>query len=79
MLLESGFEPVNFLTEIFPWYVTYTLFGVWQSAGWNAIIYLAAIAGINPEYEAATVDGAGRLRKIWHITLPVLSQQLSYC
>ena len=39
--------------------------------GWNTIIYLAAITGINPElYEAAEVDGASRLRKIWHITLP---------
>ena len=73
-LIENlGFQPINFLTEKIPWYITYTLFGVWQSAGWNAIIYLAAIAGINPElYEAATVDGAGRLRKIWHITLPCI-------
>ena len=39
--------------------------------GWNTIIYLAAITGINPElYEAAEVDGAFRLRKIWHVTLP---------
>jgi putative aldouronate transport system permease protein len=39
--------------------------------GWNTIIYLAAITGINPElYEAAEVDGASRFRKIWHITLP---------
>ena len=44
---------------------------IWQSAGWGAIIYLAAIGGINPAiYEAARVDGAGRLRTIWHITLP---------
>ena len=43
----------------------------WQSFGWNSIVYLAAIAGINPElYEAAAVDGAGRFRKMWHITLP---------
>jgi putative aldouronate transport system permease protein len=39
--------------------------------GWGTIIYLAAITGINPEiYEAAEVDGAGRWRKIWHVTLP---------
>ena len=39
--------------------------------GWNTIIYLAAITGINPElYEAAEVDGASRLKKIWHVTLP---------
>jgi putative aldouronate transport system permease protein len=43
----------------------------WKNVGWNAIIYLAAIASIDPTlYEAAEVDGAGRWRKIWHITLP---------
>lgn len=42
-----------------------------EGNGWNAIIYLAAIAGIGPElYEAARVDGASRFRQIWHITLP---------
>ncbi|WP_445671613.1 ABC transporter permease [Paenibacillus sp. FSL K6-2859] len=47
--------------------------GIWQQIGWGSIIYLAALSGINPEqYEAATVDGAGRLRKLWNITLPGL-------
>ena len=45
--------------------------GVWQSFGWNSIVYLAALTGINPElYEAATLDGAGRLQKMWHVSLP---------
>lgn len=44
---------------------------VWKDVGWGAIIYLAAMVGINPElYDAAKVDGAGRLRAIWHVTLP---------
>lgn len=44
---------------------------LWKETGWNAIIYLAAIIGIDTSlYEAARVDGAGRLRMIWHITLP---------
>lgn len=44
---------------------------IWQGAGWGAIIYLAAIAGVDSTlYEAARVDGASRLRMIWHITLP---------
>src|SRR5690606_23391985 len=44
---------------------------VWKELGWNAIIYLAAIAGIDQEmYEAAIVDGAGRFKRIWYITLP---------
>ena len=47
--------------------------GTWKELGWAAIIYLAAIAGINTElYEAAEVDGAGRWRRMWHITLPHL-------
>jgi putative aldouronate transport system permease protein len=44
---------------------------IWKEVGWGTIIFLAALAGINPEqYEAATVDGASRWRKMWHITLP---------
>lgn len=44
---------------------------IWKEFGWNAIIYLAAISSIDPSlYEASRVDGAGRLRNIWHITLP---------
>lgn len=44
---------------------------IWKEAGWGSIIFLAAIAGVSSElYEAATVDGANRLRRIWHITLP---------
>ncbi|MFC6332671.1 ABC transporter permease [Paenibacillus septentrionalis] len=71
MLNKMGFASIPFLNEPAYWVVTYVLLGIWQSCGWNTIIYLAAIAGINPElYEASAVDGASRLRKIWHITLP---------
>ena len=53
------------------WRATYIVLGIWKECGWNTIIYLAALTGISPElYEAAEVDGASRLRKIWHITLP---------
>ena len=49
------------------------LWGTWKSIGWSAIVYIAAIAGIDPQlYEAATIDGAGRLGKIWHIVVPGL-------
>lgn len=45
--------------------------GIWQSTGWNAIIYIAALTGIDPQlYEAATIDGCGILRKMIHISLP---------
>lgn len=72
MVIKSlGGEPIPFLNDPAHWVGTYTVIGVWQNFGWGSIVYLAAIAGINPElYEAASVDGAGRFRKMWHITLP---------
>ena len=49
------------------------LWGVWKSLGWSAIIYIAAIAGIDQQlYEAAKIDGAGRFQRMWYITLPGL-------
>ncbi len=73
MLDRFGFDTIPFLNSPTHWIGTYILLGIWQSVGWNAIIYLAAITAINPElYEAASIDGAGRLRKIWHVTLPGL-------
>ncbi len=66
-----GFNTIPFLNEPVHWVWTYIFIGVWQSCGYNTIIYLAAITGINPElYEAASVDGASRLKKMWYITLP---------
>ncbi len=72
MALEAiGLEAVPFLNDSAHWVGTYIGLGVWQSFGWNSIVYLAAIAGINSElYEAASMDGAGRFQKMWHITLP---------
>lgn len=70
-LVKLGFKAIPFLNEPAYWVITYVFLGIWQSVGWNTIIYLAAIAGINPElYEAAAIDGAGRLRRMWHVTLP---------
>lgn len=66
-------EPVNWFanTKYFWWIVGFA--NVWKETGWNSIIYLAAITSINPDlYEAAAIDGAGRLKKMWHITLPAL-------
>lgn len=71
IIMHGGGEAIPFLNESSHWFRTYVGLGVWQSFGWGSIIYLAAIAGINTElYEAASVDGAGRFRKMWHITLP---------
>lgn len=71
LITRMGGDALPFLTDKLAWIGTYSLVGVWQSAGWGTILYLAAMTGIDKElYEAADVDGAGRLRKIWHITLP---------
>lgn len=71
VIKDLGGEAIPFLNDPAHWIGTYISFGVWQNFGWGSIVYLAAIAGINPElYEAASVDGAGRFRKMWHITLP---------
>lgn len=63
-------QPIQWLAEkkYFWWIVAFS--NLWKETGWNSIIYLAAITSINPDlYEAASIDGAGRLSKIWHITL----------
>ena len=66
-------EPVNFLASDKRVWITQVLIQQWKSVGWNAIIYFAAIAGVDQElYEAAMVDGAGKLRRIWYITVPHL-------
>lgn len=72
MIVTSlGHEAIPFLNESKHWVATYAGLGVWQNFGWGSIVYLASIAGISPElYEAASVDGAGRFKKMWHITLP---------
>ena len=71
VLNRLGFASVPFLNEVVHWVITYVVLGIWQSAGWYTIIYLSALTAINPElYEAASMDGAGRLKSMWHITVP---------
>jgi putative aldouronate transport system permease protein len=73
VLNRLGFDTIPFLNEPKHWVATYILLGVWQSVGWNSIIYLAALTGISPElYEAASIDGAGRFSKMRYVTLPGL-------
>ncbi|UKS28415.1 ABC transporter permease subunit [Paenibacillus sp. HWE-109] len=72
-----GFQPIFFMSDesIFRWILVGS--DVWKEAGWGAIIYLAALLGINDElYQAATVDGANRFRQIWHISLPGLKSTI---
>ncbi len=71
MLGVFGVEPILFLgnPDTFPWVLVLT--ETWQITGFGTIVFLAAITGISPTlYEAACIDGAGRLRQTWHITLP---------
>ncbi len=63
--------PSNVLANQEIAYLTQMLLGIWKNIGWSAIIYIAAITGIDQQlYEAADIDGAGRFRKTWHITIP---------
>jgi putative aldouronate transport system permease protein len=73
LLMDWGWisEPINFLASDSHIWIKMTLLGLWKGLGWGAIMYIAAIAGIGQElYEAAKVDGAGRFRLMWHVTLP---------
>ena len=68
-----GFAPIGFLTDEKYFVGTMVVSMIWKTFGWNTIIYLAAITGIDPQlYEAATVDGANRWQKLLHITLPCI-------
>jgi putative aldouronate transport system permease protein len=71
VITNAGGAAVPFLQENNHWLASYLMIGVWQNMGWGTIVYLAAITGVNPElYEAALTDGATRLRRMWHVTLP---------
>lgn len=78
LMKAVGLTPVNFLASSKSFRSVYVLSGVWQSTGWDSIIYLAAISGISPDlYEAAKVDGANKWQKIWHIDLPGISSTIT--
>jgi putative aldouronate transport system permease protein len=68
-----GVEPIDFMQDP-GWFKTVFVFsGVWQGMGWGAIIYIAALSGVDPQlHESAKVDGASRLQRIWHINIPAL-------
>lgn len=68
-----GAGPFDYLSKG-PWFASiYVLSGIWQSAGWGSIIYLAALSGVDAsQTEAAMVDGATRLQRIWHVNLPAI-------
>lgn len=66
-----GLEPIDFMARSDFFDDIYTWSGVWQGTGWSTIMYLSALAAIDPQlHEAATIDGANKLQRIWHIDLP---------
>jgi len=66
-----GFDYTNMLYEVDLFRGIYVVSEIWQKAGWDSIIFLAAISGLDMDlYEAASIDGAKKLRQLWHITLP---------
>ena len=72
-LVRLGFEPINFLGESSWFRALYIGSGIWQSFGWNSIIYMAALTSIDPNpYEAARIDGCNRWKEIIYITIPGL-------
>jgi len=71
LIASVGGERQYFMTQPGAFRTIYTVMNLWKNIGWNSIIFLAAISGINGElYEACMVDGGGYMRRMWHITLP---------
>ncbi|MFP4510655.1 MAG: ABC transporter permease [Spirochaetota bacterium] len=72
-----GIDPIFFMADRFWWVVVFIVSGIWKTAGWGTILYLAAITNIDPQlYEAAIIDGANKWRQIWHITIPGISSTI---
>lgn len=71
IIKSFGGKPIAFMTEPDWFRVVVISSDIWKETGWSTILYLAALLAISPElYEAAAVDGASRLQRIWHISLP---------
>ncbi|QUI25250.1 sugar ABC transporter permease [Vallitalea pronyensis] len=78
LLAFIGFQRKNLLAVSALFRPIFVGSNIWQNIGWGTIIYLAALSGINPNlYEAADIDGAGRFKKIWHVTLPGIAPTIT--
>lgn len=75
---KVGGESIPFLIENGWWIFTYVFSQVWKGLGWGTIIYLAALSGVDVSlYDAANIDGANKLQRIWHVTLPSISSTIT--
>ncbi|MFH5182331.1 ABC transporter permease [Paenibacillus sp. TAB 01] len=73
LISAMGFETVSFLSNPNYFWGLLTAQSMWKEVGWGTIIFLAAMAGVDPQqYEAAVIDGASRMKQIWHVTLPAI-------
>ena len=73
-----GDEPVAFMREPDAFWAITIVSSVWKELGWSAIIYIAAITSIDPQlFEAAVMDGVGRIRMVWYITLPCIAETIA--
>ena len=70
-------ESIDFMHETHLWRGVYYIVNLWKETGWGTVIFLATLAGINPElYEAADIDGASRMQRIWYVTVPELANTI---
>jgi putative aldouronate transport system permease protein len=77
IIKSFGWKPIFFLADPTWFRSVLVASDIWKEVGWGAIIYLAALAGIDPQlYEAAVVDGASKWRQLWHITLPAMTSTI---
>lgn len=80
LLMKMGLveRPINFLTRPEYFWQIAVITSIWKEMGWWAIVFVAAIAGVNQElYEAAWIDGAGRLKRIWHVSIPGIAPTIT--
>ena len=72
-ILAEDAKNIYFLAEPDMWRPVFYIINIWKETGWGTIIFIAALSGISPDlYEAAEIDGAGRLKQTWYITIPSL-------
>ncbi len=77
IIKHFGGKPIYFMISNKWWRGIFVFVNLWKGTGWGAIIYLAALAGVDPQlYEAAAIDGAGKLKQTWHITLPAIQNTI---
>lgn len=78
IIVALGFNSAPFLSNAGLWRMVYWFFGIWQAAGYSLIVYLAALMAVDSSLgEAAYIDGATRLQRIWHVTIPQISSTIT--